>query len=108
MEDARLAPPTLKELLAQLAVPENRLLPVLKFLADRGELVPLTPDLYMHPEPLEEARERVRVVLAERGRAAPAELREALGVSRKYLIPLLEYLDASGFTRRTPEGRVLK
>ncbi|NIR36764.1 MAG: hypothetical protein GWN07_12445, partial [Actinobacteria bacterium] len=43
------------------------------------------------------------------GRAGrPSELREALGVSRKYLIPLLEYLDASGFTRRTPAGRVLR
>jgi hypothetical protein len=31
-----------------------------------------------------------------------------LGVTRKHLIPLLEYLDAAGFTRRTPAGRVLR
>ncbi len=40
--------------------------------------------------------------------ASPSELRQALAVSRKYLIPLLEHLDAVGLTRRTAAGRELR
>lgn len=105
---ARLAPPAVGELAAALGMGEEDLLPVLKFLARRGELVPVTPDLYFHDEAIGVAREKLRTLLAEGRAAAPSELRQALGVTRKYLIPLLEYLDATGFTRRTPEGRVLR
>jgi hypothetical protein len=35
----------------------------------------------------------------------PAELRDRLGLSRKYLIPFLEYCDRTGVTERHPEGR---
>ena len=36
----------------------------------------------------------------------PSALREALGVSRKYLMPLLEHCDRRGYTRRVGDGRV--
>jgi selenocysteine-specific elongation factor len=43
----------------------------------------------------------------EAGKAyAPAELRDMLGSSRKYLIPFLEYCDKIGVTRRESAGRV--
>jgi selenocysteine-specific elongation factor len=108
IKQARLAPPTVKELAAELDVRDDELLQSLKFLAQRGELVAVTADLYLDPDAVSEARERVRRVLGQGGAATPSQLREALGVSRKYLIPLLEYLDSSGLTRRTPEGRVLR
>jgi len=38
---------------------------------------------------------------------SPAELKEVLGVSRKYLIPFLEFCDVTGLTHRTAEGRSL-
>ncbi len=105
---AGLAPPTVKELAAELGVPADQLLPALKFLAERGGLIAITADLYLAPEAVAEAKQRVRAVLGQGGVASPSQLREVLGVSRKYLIPLLEYLDVSGFTRRTPDGRVLR
>lgn len=108
IREAGLAPPTVKELAAELGVPSDELLPSLKFLAERELLVAVTADLYLAPEALREAKQRVRGVLGRGGAASPSQLREALGVSRKYLIPLLEYLDGSGFTRRTPDGRVLR
>jgi selenocysteine-specific elongation factor len=37
----------------------------------------------------------------------PAELRDVLGVSRKYLIPFLEYCDRQRITERLEGGRVL-
>ncbi|MGD2151953.1 MAG: selenocysteine-specific translation elongation factor [Gemmatimonadales bacterium] len=108
IKQAGLAPPTVKELAAQLGVRADELLQCLKFLAEQGGLVAVTADLYLNPAALSEAKERVRTVLGRGGAASPSQLREVLGVSRKYLIPLLEYLDGSGFTRRTPEGRVLR
>jgi selenocysteine-specific elongation factor len=39
--------------------------------------------------------------------ATPAELRERLGLTRKYLIPLLEWADRQGITRRQGDGRTL-
>jgi selenocysteine-specific elongation factor len=40
--------------------------------------------------------------------ASAAALRDSLGVSRKYAIPLLEYFDAQGFTKRVGDVRVLR
>ncbi|UCC74448.1 MAG: selenocysteine-specific translation elongation factor [Gemmatimonadota bacterium] len=105
--EAKLAPPTVKELAAELGAREDAVLAVLKFLAERAELVAVTADLYFDPGAVAEAQTRVGRVLSGGRPAAPSLLREALGVSRKYVIPLLEYLDTSGFTRRTREGRVL-
>ncbi len=103
-----LSPPTLKELSTELRVSTETMLPVLKFLAEAGELVAITPDIYLDVRAVEVVKQRVRGVL-EGGRvASPSELGKALAVSRKYLIPLLEHLDALGLTRRTGEGRVLR
>jgi hypothetical protein len=38
----------------------------------------------------------------------PAELRDLLGISRKFLIPFLEYCDRTGVTDRTDVGRALR
>ncbi len=105
---AGLAPPALRELAGELGAREDELVAALKFLAERGELLPVTADLFYDPEAVAVARERLGRVLRGGEPATPSRLREALGVSRKYVIPLLEYLDRSGFTRRTPQGRVLK
>lgn len=103
-----LSPPTLKELSVEMGVRTETLLPVLKFLAEAGELVAITPDIYFDVQAVEDVKGRVRGFL-EGGRvASPSELRQALEVSRKYLIPLLEHLDGLGLTRRTGEGRVLR
>ena len=108
IETAGLTPPAVSELAKEMSVAAEYLIPVLKFMAERGDLVPVTPDLYFDTQALLGARDRLRTLLAGGRAAAPSELREGLGVSRKYLIPLLEHLDAVGFTRRTPQGRVLK
>jgi len=105
---AGLTPLALKELAGALGVPKDECLSVLKFLVGRGELVAVTPDLYFDSGAITKVRARVGEMLAGGRVATPSQLREALGVSRKYLIPLLEYLDATGFTRRVPKGRMLR
>ena len=102
-----LAPPRLADLAATLGVETGELVPVLSFLVREGRVVAVTSDLFLDRETLEAAGRRV-VERLQAGAASPSELREVLGVSRKYLIPLLEHLDARGLTRRIPGGRVLR
>src|SRR5439155_908055 len=59
------------------------------------------------PQALESFRSGLEAALAELGKATPAELRERFGLTRKYLIPLLEWADRRGITRRAGDARVL-
>ena len=49
----------------------------------------------------------MRERLADGVAASAAELKDAMGTSRKYAIPLLEYFDDKGITRRSGDERVL-
>jgi selenocysteine-specific elongation factor len=72
-----------------------------------GHLVQIAPELYLHAEADAELRRRV----SDRLREAPAgltvaEIRDLLGTSRKYAVPVCEYLDRAGVTRRNGDLRV--
>ncbi len=71
-------------------------------------VVRLGSELHFHAEAITGARSALEAYLTEHGTGTASELRDALGVSRKYAIPLLEYFDAQGVTRREGETRVLK
>jgi selenocysteine-specific elongation factor len=46
--------------------------------------------------------------LKEKKALAPADMKDLLGISRKYAIPLMEYFDAQRITVRQGERRVLR
>jgi selenocysteine-specific elongation factor len=79
----------------------------LRLLAQQGLVVAVGRDRYYAKEALEREREAVLGVLRELGEASPAAIRERLGRSRKWLIPLLEHLDREGVTVRRGDVRVL-
>jgi hypothetical protein len=56
---------------------------------------------------LQHEKERLVSVLKELGPSTPAALRERLGRSRKWLIPLLEWADREGVTFRDGDLRTL-
>jgi selenocysteine-specific elongation factor len=97
-----LMPPTLNELSTGSSNAEIRA--VLRRLEAQGEIVGISPDLYLHAVALDEAIRAVRTHGAGRPLSA-AEFKTALPVSRKYLIPILEYLDRCGITRREGDLR---
>jgi selenocysteine-specific elongation factor len=70
--------------------------------------VRLGSDMHFDPAVIAGARERLVAYLAERGSAPTSELRDVIGVSRKYAIPLLEHFDASGLTRFEGDERSLR
>jgi selenocysteine-specific elongation factor len=62
---------------------------------------------YFAPSAVNQAISVVAKLLAERPEGVTAsEVREALGTTRKYLLPLLAHLDATGVTRRRGDLRV--
>jgi len=71
-------------------------------------VVRLGSELHFHAEAIDSARRSVEEYLSSHGSATAGDLRDVLGVSRKYLIPLLEYFDAQGLTKRDGDVRVLK
>jgi selenocysteine-specific elongation factor len=104
VRDAGREPPSVSELTATLGdvVPA-----LLRILERRGVVVPVEPDRYYAAPVLEQMIEQLRTLMNAGRQYSPAELREFLGVSRKYLIPLLEYCDRMGITDRRVAGRVL-
>ena len=105
LDEANLSPPTVGELATRTG--RGDLATILRLAVARGRATAVERDRFYSVSALE----RFTTVLVEAGRGGvitPAVLRERLGVSRKYLIPLLEWADRQGITVRVPEGRVVR
>ena len=102
---AGLAPPTAKELADELRQPLDQMLPLLNLCVEDGLLLRVGDGLYATPAAVEQGRQRCEQLLAEQGEATVSQLREAWGVSRKYAVPLSEYFDSLGITRRDGDVR---
>jgi len=85
--------------------PEDELFQLL--VVDR-RLVRVKESLYFHAEALKAIEDKVVALLREKKEIAPGDVKDLLGVSRKYAIPLLEYFDAQRITQRVGERRVLR
>jgi len=104
LEGAGLAPPSVAELEAELG--RGDVLAALRLASEGGRLVQVERDRWYARVSLE----RFTAVLREvggNGEITPAALRDRLGITRKFLIPLLEWSDRQGLTRRVGEVRVL-
>jgi len=101
---AGLAPPNLAEL--ERDTGRRDVGAILRLAAARGRVEAVERDRYYTGEALG----RFTAALRELGRAGeihPADLRARLGISRKFLIPLLEWADGRGITVRTGDARRL-
>jgi selenocysteine-specific elongation factor len=102
------APPSVEEAFARLGMTRAEDQALLQVLLDARRLLRVKEGLYFHPEPLHEAEGRVAAFLRERKEITPQDMKDLLGISRKYAIPLLEYLDAQRLTVRVGDKRVLR
>ena len=80
---------------------------ILRVAAAAGFIVPVERDRYFARKALEEFEAALRD-LGGQGEIAVGALRERLGVSRKFLIPLLEWADREGVTVRIGDTRRLR
>jgi selenocysteine-specific elongation factor len=72
-----------------------------------GEIVLVTPEIAYASEVWRDIEATVARFIASTGPATVAQIRDAIGTSRKYAVPLLEKLDATGVTRRKGDVREL-
>jgi selenocysteine-specific elongation factor len=98
-----LEPPSRKELTPD-AVSQR----ALRFLIETGEVVEISADLVMASQAATEATDVVRAFIKQHGPATVSDLRQALGTSRRVVVPLLEYLDRTFVTLRQGDTRTLR
>jgi selenocysteine-specific elongation factor len=103
LDAAGAEPPSVDELSGELG---RDLAAVLRFLERRGDVVQVEQGRYYATNGLKLVIGRLRTIMAGGAEWGPSELREKLGLSRKFLIPLLEYCDRAGYTNRGSLGRV--
>ena len=102
LSDKPFEPPPLKTLLTGEADRQ-----AFRFLIDSGEILRISDDLALASWAMTRIKRVIKTHIQENGPATVSALRERLGTSRRVLVPLLEALDRSGFTRRAGDKRVL-
>ena len=92
-----------------LSPPDSAEEKLLALLVKQGILVKAADGIHFHVEPLAEAREKVVAACKAKGEMSTPYAREIFaGVTRKHLIPLLEWFDHEGLTRRVGNARFLR
>jgi len=105
--EGRFAPPTLEEALSRVPGDRKTAQRVVNVLVEKGILVRVSLDLCFHATPLAEIKDLVVGHIKAKGSITAGELRTILNTSRKYAVPLMEYLDNIHVTRRVGDQRVL-
>jgi selenocysteine-specific elongation factor len=80
---------------------------VVRFLIENGDVTELALDVLLLRESFERMKSRVIEFISKNGSATVSQLRQALGSSRRVVVPLLERLDREGVTRRAGDKRML-
>ena len=107
LREAGESPATLDEIFSSCKIEPALGRRAMASLEKAGEAMRVTKELAFAAETLSQFEQAVRTCLANGASASAAELRDAMGTTRKYAIPLLEYFDDKGITRRSGDERVL-
>src|SRR6202142_4196057 len=105
--NAGLKVPALKDVLAGLKVDKVRAQKIVTLLLRDKILIKIADDLVFHRDALADLRKRMAAEKAKSPKFDVARFKDLTGVSRKYAIPLLEYLDREHVTRRVGDERVI-
>jgi len=102
------APPSPEEALARLGVRGTEKHELFQLLVSDRRLLRVKESLYFHAEALRAIQDKIVAHLREKKDIGPGDVKDLLGISRKYAIPLMEYFDAQRVTVRRGERRVLR
>jgi selenocysteine-specific elongation factor len=107
-ERAGLSVPSFAAVLEKLPVESKRAQKILQMLLREKVLIKVTDELIFHRAAVAQLRELLAKYRKERGNKLPIPVfKELTGITRKYAIPLLEYLDRERVTRRVGDERVI-
>jgi selenocysteine-specific elongation factor len=103
-----LTPPTAREIAAMFPDRKKEVASLEQLLLREGEIVRISEDLNFHRDVLVKLREDYKRMLIKDGEATPSSVRELTGLSRKFIIPLMEYFDSTKLTMRAGDKRILR
>ena len=104
---AGLKVPSLKEVLAGLKVDKTRAQKIVTLLLRDKVLTKISEELVFHQSALADLRQKIAALKTTTPKIDVARFKDMTGVTRKYAIPLLEYLDRERVTRRVGDERVI-
>jgi selenocysteine-specific elongation factor len=99
------SPPGFEELAVSVNEPLPRVTAMAKLLAERGVVVKLDDRIWMHRDAVEAGKQTALKLFHRTPAFSTMEFRDALGVSRKFAVPLVDYLDKIRFTVRSGNNR---
>ncbi len=105
LQQAGRSPPTLAELAASANEPLPRVIAMARLLAERGVVVRLDDQIWMHRDAVEAGKQTALKLFTSAPVFTTMEFRDAFGVSRKFAVPLVDYLDKIRFTVRSGNNR---
>lgn len=103
---AGFSPPELDELLTEFP-DKDQAADLLALLVEQGRLVRVA-EFVFHPDTIERAKQLARQLCEQYGSFTASQFREAASTTRKYAVPLLEFLDHLGITVRIGDIRILR
>ena len=106
--EGRLSPPWFKEICQELEAPEKTAKEVLSLLINEGLLVKVKEDQYYHRDHLDKLKDELVEFLIANEEITTPQFKDMTGVSRKYVIPLIEYFDRMQLTIRVGDIRKLR
>jgi selenocysteine-specific elongation factor len=105
---AEAAPPSAQEALGRAGLSGDEEHELFQVLVQAGKLVRVKESLFFHARALDTIQAKLVALLRERKEIGPADIKDLLGISRKYAIPLLEFFDQRRVTARVGERRILR
>ena len=104
---AEFQPPTVEQVQTRLGGNRTAAGDMVELAAAEGRLVRVSADLYLHADVEQRLRDMLQGALSEGEGLTVSQIREILATTRKYAVPLCEYLDRVRFTERRGDVRVL-
>lgn len=105
---AGLTPPSLSDVINSFKDQKTKAQNIIKLMLKDGELIKINEDLCFAHNALDKLREDYKTRLIRDGQSTPATFKDLTGLSRKYIIPLMEYFDTNKLTVRVGDHRILR
>ncbi len=108
LQESGLQPPGPAEMAKTYGAREDEVRRLLEYCVACGEAVRLDDKLYLHRDVETAMRDQLRTRLADGSGMTVSQIRDVLGTSRKFAVPICEHLDRIGMTQRQGDLRVLR
>ena len=108
IEAARFQPPTVEQLEKATVKNRDSVTELIQLAVENEQLALIGHGIYVHADVLASGKQEIAAAMTEGNGLTMSEIRQLLDTSRKFAVPICEYLDDSGFTVRDGDVRRLK